>query len=88
MEICFFHYYTLGTSLSSIYIRVGNSSDVSIHVDFAIAGSLYRNRTFHSKKDMIGRYVSVQMKKKGVMRICEVEVWGFSYKGLYICFGL
>ena len=70
--------------MEDIHIKVGNSSYVSNHIEFAEDSMLlWSNETFYGRRDMIGQYVSVQMKAKGVMRICEVEVWGYIYKSKY-----
>ena len=69
--------------MKRIHIKVGNSSYVSNHIEFAEDLLLWNNETFYGRRDMIGQYVSVQMKAKGVMRICEVEVWGYIYKSKY-----
>ena len=74
--------------MERIHIKVGNSSDIVNHIEFAENSLLWNNETFHGRRDMIGQYVSVQMKAKGVMRICEVEVWGYIYKSKYNFLGV
>ena len=75
----------LGTSMVIVKLSVGNTSAISNHTLCAQDIILRENKTFYCRTDVIGRYVSITMRedKYRSMRMCEVEVWGYTYKGSY-----
>ena len=85
-------------NLAKFNIRVSNSSKIADHTSITSLCHFYpdtvpdnSNVTIYCDRDLIGRYVSIQKTTygdgngngNGWLFLCEVQVLGYTYRGLY-----